>query len=1148
MAERRPIISAKNFSEGAMLTTNTLTMLRDSEGKVQGQVAGNAEAYRQDHAEANPFAPLRQNNKVECFTTGKQYFEAVSKAMKSAEKCIFIAGWQVNWDVELTPGERLIDILHERIQTHENLRVYVLPWMSPKVGVNTHDLDTMLAIFQLNAGRKTMQAMCCPAGAQNDYIGVEGAYFSHHQKMVVVDNKYAFVGGIDLAYGRCDDESFSLDVRARKINERYNPGLPAMQPVSAEDAKLCLSAMDLLTTTLSAGQWNAGGDSEPSKLSEFYASATAKADELAIQAVERANKAIRLTTFAPLRASAKIVQADAAVKGAVIDTSAEVAKGAAHAVSAQCAAFRVPDLYGGVHSMRVDARPQSKLPDTLRDAEGSARRGYNSAVDSIAELADFLAPVKRLRVEPKPQSSLPATLAKAERGLRSGYNTMVDVSAATAGKVQAAANGAKELCVQLAPAADRAANTAHANAQALRDNANKYATATQAFEEASVNAFQKAIVSAIGEVRSAFNQSLLGWAMLGNEALDRALASKLITPEGIQAVIDQLKRLLKLSYLAQLAINWEHAAIHPMLLNKKVKAAAPGGEVLRDDQPRQPWQDIHVQIDGPAVADFAMNFIRRWNATHHSYLSDTTLGDAGKLVGAAFGALAGKGGKLVGGPTGGLVGKAIAPAARKAVMIPEDLIPPHRINTPTPPTDLAVRVLRSAPLKLQQQECESMNEGKAVAEQCEIQAQMVNLIRHATDFIYIENQFFQSGFGTPSIDVFNPDDGGQKISAPMKYLMSQRGNSLTARLTTIGNPPNARALPANPICAELGYRIAEAIRRDEPFHVYLVLPVHPEGRLNDIAIIAQIHWTMQSLVFADQSLINRVRRAIAARKTCKSPTNDLAWEAALRRVAQKLGTGNDVSAPYEDVTEAQWGKYLTLLNLRACEKLSGVVRTEQIYIHSKLLIADDRHAIIGSANINDRSQTGKRDSELAVLLMDDQNRETATLRDRPTTVHATVRKLRMDLWKKHFALKGPNGLVQPASEMAALIERPAADATISTIRNLSEANADQYRAAFPFAPWSESETQSASIWPVCPPGATHEAASKLERNMPFHKEFWSPSANETKTPKLTGHFVRLPTYWTAGENNHPTDMSVMAVADAGKSVPTPLGITKNAKA
>lgn len=36
--------------------------------------------------------------------------------------------------------------------------------------------------------------------------------------------------------------------------------------------------------------------------------------------------------------------------------------------------------------------------------------------------------------------------------------------------------------------------------------------------------------------------------------------------------------------------------------------------------------------------------------------------------------------------------------------------------------------------------------------------------------------------------------------------------------------------------------------------------------------------------------------------------------------------------------------------------------TEIVYVHSKLMIVDDKRAIIGSANINDRSLCGNRDS------------------------------------------------------------------------------------------------------------------------------------------------------------------------------------------
>lgn len=47
---------------------------------------------------------------------------------------------------------------------------------------------------------------------------------------------------------------------------------------------------------------------------------------------------------------------------------------------------------------------------------------------------------------------------------------------------------------------------------------------------------------------------------------------------------------------------------------------------------------------------------------------------------------------------------------------------------------------------------------------------------------------------------------------------------------------------------------------------------------------------------------------------------------------------------------------------------SNLQVTELIYVHSKLLIADDSIVICGSANINDRSLLGERDSEIAVYI------------------------------------------------------------------------------------------------------------------------------------------------------------------------------------
>lgn len=59
-------------------------------------------------------------------------------------------------------------------------------------------------------------------------------------------------------------------------------------------------------------------------------------------------------------------------------------------------------------------------------------------------------------------------------------------------------------------------------------------------------------------------------------------------------------------------------------------------------------------------------------------------------------------------------------------------------------------------------------------------------------------------------------------------------------------------------------------------------------------------------------------------------------------------------------------QYIQFYSLRTHTVLDATPVTEMVYIHSKLIIVDDQKAIIGSANINDRSMMGTRDSEIAV--------------------------------------------------------------------------------------------------------------------------------------------------------------------------------------
>ena len=62
--------------------------------------------------------------------------------------------------------------------------------------------------------------------------------------------------------------------------------------------------------------------------------------------------------------------------------------------------------------------------------------------------------------------------------------------------------------------------------------------------------------------------------------------------------------------------------------------------------------------------------------------------------------------------------------------------------------------------------------------------------------------------------------------------------------------------------------------------------------------------------------------------------------------------------------------YICFFSLRTWTELNNKLVSELIYVHSKLMIVDDRTCLIGSANINDRSLLGYRDSEFALIIED----------------------------------------------------------------------------------------------------------------------------------------------------------------------------------
>lgn len=924
------------------------------------------------------FSEPSSGNKVEFYVTGEEYFSAVAAAMSGAKKSIYIAGWQVNFDVELAGGKTLFQYLEKAIDVNPSLRVFVMPWLSPKVGVDTGDFETMLAIFQLNAGLPPpARAFALPAIAQSDMAGALGIGFSHHQKLVVVDEQRAFVGGIDLAYGRRDDGAFSLAANGRTGNELYNTCIPPIHALSKVEQTKYLTRAELLCACF---------DGKTGAASTFLTSAPAKPVAMAQDAMK-------------------------------------------------------------------------SVSDTVRDTQKVASDWW-ATVDLVPEF------VRRLQ-------DLPVDAA--QEGSRWAY-----------GRLDRELKGKLERM--------RETGGAHAaNAAAV----------------------------------------LLAW--LNNASLEQL-------PAELRSASITLIETFAIATLSQLSNLGNSRKERYAGLRKLGKVVPASGKTISSAQPRMPWHDVHSSICGPAVSDLSRNFVRRWNGIACRYeKSHTAVRQEAKVLFEALG---------------------LQPFSR--IQIPRLPAPPPRTAQPKAGKSW-VQVLRSAPLAMQRDEAnaeKASSAGKAVEHaQNDCLKAMLTAIHGAQKFIYIEGQFFQSAYG--SDQAIPPEDEATGPMAALTDITALPGYEKYAKRLGIhgvapGRVPaairwsqvddvrndengkgasflrdldvvlkNVAAIKMsqamgrsqekifNPIGEALARRIENAIYDGQPFHVYMVLPVHPEGTLNTLNIMAQLHLTMQSLIFGSHSLVNRIRRAVLVAQLCEARRMKRVEAVAMierSQIGEVIKQGGDL-----------WKAYLTLLNLRNWQMLEKRPVTEQIYVHSKLLIVDDRVAILGSANINDRSQTGNRDSELAVTVRDDEQVSVKLDGIRQDFVSANVHQLRVRLWKKLFGLTGS---AEPAHGLAPLIEKPAAKETWEAIQRLSYSNALAYQNAFPFI--AKAQGGPSSIWPTW-----NKGTRSLDGHMPFNERFWrtdevmdKPLSWEAKsrTPEkspagIQGFIVALPVSWTAGENN-----------------------------
>ncbi|KAL2633969.1 hypothetical protein R1flu_005448 [Riccia fluitans] len=259
---------------------------------------------------------------------------------------------------------------------------------------------------------------------------------------------------------------------------------------------------------------------------------------------------------------------------------------------------------------------------------------------------------------------------------------------------------------------------------------------------------------------------------------------------------------------------------------------------------------------------------------------------------------------------------------------------------------------------------------KNIAVDVSIQTAYIKAIRGAQHFIYIENQYFiGSSYAWPDYKSAGAD---QMI----------------------------------PI--ELALKIASKIRANERFAVYIAIPLWPEGPPDSAAVQEILYFQSQTV----KMMYTIIADAIRDSGRSEHPKDYLNFYCLGNRE-----TPSDLDATPTKPPDAK-------------QAIVQKTRRMMIYIHSKGMIVDDEYVIIGSANINQRSMDGSRDTEIAMGAYQPHHVHARALKH----PHGQVYGYRMGLWAEHL------GFVDSS------FNNPSSLECVHTINDAAERNWAQYTA------------------------------------------------------------------------------------------------------
>ena len=200
--------------------------------------------------------------------------------------------------------------------------------------------------------------------------------------------------------------------------------------------------------------------------------------------------------------------------------------------------------------------------------------------------------------------------------------------------------------------------------------------------------------------------------------------------------------------------------------------------------------------------------------------------------------------------------------------------------------------------------------------------------------------------------------------------------------------------------------------------------------------------------------------------------------------------GMSIIEKLEKIMGDQWKNYINFYSLRGHGLVDGEPKTELIYINSQLMIVDDVTVILGSANINDRSMLGARDSEYDVIIKEEPELKTI-MNGKVYAAANFAYTLRVNLFAEHLGVDPKNKI----------LEDPLSDEFLQLVQNTAHNNTLIFR----------------KLW-GCYPDDQYLTFKDLKNYKPPSKEELKENYMKEKNG-IIGHAVEFPLHFLEKENN-----------------------------